>query len=107
MALFEERVDSQVRTHAMWDLSPGRSVLQRRLAGLGPQPLDIGDHTLRGQPFHHSICETPCVAAARSARPGTADTLDADEALDVHASDLYAAFVSALEAAAPLGSVNG
>ena len=106
MALFEELADAEGRVHAMWGLLPGRTVMQRRLAGLGPQQLDLGGALLRGHTFHYSTCQTPLAPHARSARPGSAPAPDAGEALyvqgNVRASYFHAWFPSSPEAVAQL-----
>lgn len=107
MALFDEIAvpgdGNEAAVHALWGLLPGRVTLQKRLAGLGPQALALGAHTLRGHTFHYSRCETPLVPAAHSRRPqGTAG----GEALYVHgcvrASYFHAWFASSPEATARL-----
>ena len=106
MALFDEVVDADGTVHAMWGLLPGRTTMQRRLAGLGPQQIAIGDHSLRGHTFHYSTCQTPLLPQARTARPGQSPTADAGEALyvqgSVRASYFHAWFASAPEAVAQL-----
>jgi len=104
MALFEElatRDDAESRdVHRLWGVLPGRAVMQKRLAGLGPQQLDLGAHALRGHTFHYSRCETPLAPAARTV--GTRG----GEALYVHgpvrASYFHAWFASSPEATARL-----
>ena len=106
MALFDELADADGAVHAMWGLLPGRSTMQRRLAGLGPQHLAIGNHSLRGHTFHYSTSQSPLVPQARSARPGQAPAADAGEALyvqgSVRASYFHAWFASAPDAVAQL-----
>ncbi|WP_440589400.1 cobyrinate a,c-diamide synthase [Pseudacidovorax intermedius] len=106
MALFDELVDKAGTAHRLWGLLPGRTVMQARLAGLGPQWLAVEDGTLRGHTFHYSRCETALPAAARSARPGAAPQPDAGEALygqgPVRASYFHAWFPSEPAAAARL-----
>jgi len=114
MALFEELVDAEGRAHPMWGLLPGRTAMQRRLAGLGMQQLALGEHHLRGHTFHYSTCDTPLAPQARGTRPGTGD---AGEALyargSVRASYFHAWFASSPEAvaglfgAAPVQVVHG
>lgn len=106
MALFDALEGADGAVHAMWGLLPGRTVMQRRLAGLGPQQLVVGTQTLRGHTFHYSTARTPIVPQARSARPGQTPTPDAGEALyrhgSVRASYFHAWFASAPEAVAQL-----
>ena len=46
--------------------------MQKRLAALGPQQLDLSAGSLRGHTFHWSLTETPLQAVARTVRPGAA-----------------------------------
>lgn len=67
MVLAEQLVDAQGVSHPMWGLLPGRAVLGRRLAALGPHRWavpGIDAPPLRGHSFHWSSFETP-------ARPAT------------------------------------
>ena len=130
MLLFDELVDKVGTTHAMWGLLPGRVVMQKRLAALGPQQLDLpgvrckefpgtGLGSLRGHTFHWSLTETPLQPVARTVRPGAAAQPVASgpdgEALYAHgpvrASYFHAWFPSAPAAVAallrpePLGAV--
>jgi cobyrinic acid a,c-diamide synthase len=115
MALFDElamqdgaRGGAQV--HRMWGLLPGRVAMQKRLAGLGPQQLTLGGHTLRGHTFHYSLCDTPLAPVAHTARPGLTQAVGAraGEALyvqgAVRASYFHAWFASSPEATARLFS---
>ncbi|MDB5966612.1 MAG: cobyrinate a,c-diamide synthase [Polaromonas sp.] len=71
MALFDTLVTADGSEHAMWGLLPGRVTLQKRLAALGPQQLEVGGGVLRGHAFHYSTCITPLAPAARTqAAPG-------------------------------------
>lgn len=69
MALFETLVDKDGQSHAMWGLLPGRVVMQKRLAALGPQQLRVDGQQLRGHTFHYSLSETPVPVYARTTRP--------------------------------------
>lgn len=104
MSLFEQLETADGASHALWGLLPGRVAMHKRLAGLGPQQLKLGAHTLRGHTFHYSSCETPLVPAAFTGRPG-ADAR-AGEAFYVHgpvrASYFHAWFASSPEATARL-----
>jgi cobyrinic acid a,c-diamide synthase len=108
MALFDELATHGDGVHRLWGLLPGRVTMQKRLAGLGPQQLQLGSHTLRGHTFHYSSCETPLVPAAHTGRPGTTQAVGArgGEALYVHgpvrASYFHAWFASSPEATARL-----
>ena len=71
MALFDDITDSAGVSHPMWGVLPGRVTLQKRLAALGPQQLEVAGGTLRGHTFHYSTCATKLLASARSqAAPG-------------------------------------
>lgn len=62
MVLAEQLVDAQGVSHAMWGLLPGRAVLGRRLAALGPHRWavpGVDAPSLRGHSFHWSSFETP------------------------------------------------
>jgi cobyrinic acid a,c-diamide synthase len=55
----------------MWGVLPGSVTLQKRLAALGPQQLEVGGGVLRGHAFHYSTCDTTLPAVARAqAAPG-------------------------------------
>jgi cobyrinic acid a,c-diamide synthase len=66
MVLAEQLVDAQGTAHAMWALLPGRAVLGRRLAALGPHQWAVSGEgvdgmpapPLRGHSFHWSRFET-------------------------------------------------
>jgi cobyrinic acid a,c-diamide synthase len=66
MVLAEQLVDAHGTAHAMWGLLPGRAVLGRRLAALGPHQWAVSDDgvdgmpapPLRGHSFHWSRFET-------------------------------------------------
>ncbi|MGV8805720.1 MAG: cobyrinate a,c-diamide synthase [Polaromonas sp.] len=106
MALFEEIIDTEGASHAMWGVLPGRVTMQKRLAALGPQQLALAGGTLRGHTFHYSTCATDLPAAARTqAAPGR--TLRGEgEALyalgAIQASYFHAWFASSPDAAASL-----
>lgn len=106
MALFDELQDADGQVHAMWGLLPGRTAMQRRLAGLGPQQLELGGQILRGHTFHYSLCHTALAPQTRTARPGQAPAADAGEALyvrgSVRASYFHAWFASSPAATAYL-----
>ena len=71
MALFDEIIDTDGVSQPMWGVLPGRVTMQKRLAALGPQQLDLPGGTLRGHTFHYSTCATPLPAARRTqAAPG-------------------------------------
>lgn len=106
MALFDELQTIDGASHAMWGVLPGSVTLQKRLAALGPQQLDVTGGTLRGHTFHYSTCTTPLQPAARTeAAPGR-KLRGEGEALyvagSVRASYFHAWFASNPAAAAQL-----
>ena len=71
MALFDELITADGATWAMWGVLPGRVTLQKRLAALGPQQLEVPGGVLRGHAFHYSTCATELPALAHTeAAPG-------------------------------------
>lgn len=109
MALFDEIIDTNGVSQPMWGVLPGSVTMQKRLAALGPQQMDMPGGTLRGHTFHYSTCATPLPAARRTqAAPGR--TLRGEgEALyvsgptgEVKASYFHAWFASSPAAAARL-----
>jgi cobyrinic acid a,c-diamide synthase len=106
MALFDELETADGAVFPMFGLLPGRTVMQKRLAALGPQQLALPSGTLRGHTFHYSLAHSPAPVSARTARPDTAPAPDAGEAVyrlgAVRASYFHAWFASAPEAAASL-----
>ncbi len=71
MALFDEIIDTDGVSQPMWGVLPGRVTMQKRLAALGPQQLEMPGGTLRGHTFHYSTCATSLAAARRTqAAPG-------------------------------------
>ena len=106
MALFESITLQDGRRLPLWGLLPGDVTMQRRLAALGPQQLDVDGHVLRGHTFHYSTCDTTAAVRARTVRPGAAEGAPAGEALyrhgSVHASYFHAWFASSPRATALL-----
>lgn len=106
MALFDAIVDQEGETHPMWGLLPGTVTMQKRLAGLGPQQLELAAGTLRGHTFHYSTASTEVAECARTARPGMRPVPGVGEAVyrlgSVRASYFHAWFPSSPEAAASL-----
>ena len=68
MVLFDQLTDGAGVAHGLWGLLPGSVALQKRLAALGPQGLQIGPAQLRGHTFHYSTCDTPLQPALRTTR---------------------------------------
>jgi cobyrinic acid a,c-diamide synthase len=71
MALFDSLTTSAGDSYPMWGVLPGSVTLQKRLAALGPQQLEVDGGVLRGHAFHYSTCNTELPAVARTqAAPG-------------------------------------
>jgi cobyrinic acid a,c-diamide synthase len=106
MALLDALVTVDGQKHAQWALLPGVVRMHERLAALGPQQLTLKSGTLRGHTFHFSTTDTTMPAATHTARPDSAVSADAGEALwqqgSVRASYFHAWFPSAPTAAAEL-----
>lgn len=110
MALFDTLIDMAGRAHRMWGILPGAVALQKRLAALGPQQLDLPGgapgEVLRGHTFHYSTCDTALPAVARTQAPPGRKLRGQGEALYAHgpvrASYFHAWFASAPQAAARL-----
>lgn len=106
MALFDKLTGVDGESQPMWGILPGSVTMQKRLAALGPQQLEVAGGVLRGHTFHYSTCATPLQAASRTrAAPGR--TLRGEgEALyisgSVKASYFHAWFASSPAAAARL-----
>ena len=71
MALFDQLTTADGKSYPMWGVLPGSVTLQKRLAALGSQQLDVNGHVLRGHAFHYSTCATELPVRARTqAAPG-------------------------------------
>lgn len=66
MALFEQLTTADGSRYPMWGVLPGSVAMQKRLAALGPQELDVAGGSLRGHTFHYSTCTSPLPAAGRT-----------------------------------------
>ena len=66
MSLFDEVVDKTGVAHRFGGLLPGRSVMQKRLAALGTQFVDLPEGALSGHTFHYSKSESPLAPLARA-----------------------------------------
>ncbi|MDP3137722.1 MAG: cobyrinate a,c-diamide synthase, partial [Burkholderiaceae bacterium] len=66
MSLFEQVTDKAGETHAFAGLLPGISVMQKRLAALGMQFVDLPEGRLQGHTFHYSKSETPLAPMIRA-----------------------------------------
>ena len=106
MALFDAIIDTEGQSHPMLGLLPGCVTMQKRLAVLGPQQLDLPAGTLRGHTFHYSTAATDIHEVARTARPGQPPAPGKGEAVyglgSVRASYFHPWFASSPEAAASL-----
>ena len=69
MTLFETLVDGDGHDHALAGLLPGQVIMQKRLAGLGLQEVDLPEGRLRGHTFHYSRSETPLAPLCTSVHP--------------------------------------
>lgn len=66
MSLFDEVVDKAGVAHRFGGLLPGRSVMQKRLAALGTQFVDLPEGALSGHTFHYSKSESPLIPLTRA-----------------------------------------
>jgi cobyrinic acid a,c-diamide synthase len=109
MALFDTLTIADGSIHPMWGVLPGSVTMQKRLAALGPQQLELEAGVLRGHTFHYSTCSTSLQAATRT-RPAPGRKLRGEgEALylagpngSVRASYFHAWFASSPSATASL-----
>lgn len=69
MSLFERVVDKAGDAHAFAGLLPGAAVMQKRLAALGLQVVELPEGRLSGHTFHYSRSETPLPPLALAATP--------------------------------------
>lgn len=86
MALCEAITLADGSRHPAWGLLPGEVRMQRRLAALGPQQLDLDGQVLRGHTFHYSTLDSEAAVWARTARPDEAPAPGAGEAVYRHGS---------------------
>ncbi|RTL33020.1 MAG: cobyrinate a,c-diamide synthase [Burkholderiales bacterium] len=77
LALLDELVDADGKTHRMAGLMPGTARLQPRLAALGLQAIDWPEGPLRGHSYHYSSLETPLAPAAIATNPNGGSTAEA------------------------------
>jgi cobyrinic acid a,c-diamide synthase len=68
MALAERMTDTDGASWPMAGLLPGRVVMQKQLAALGPQGWNTPQGELRGHAFHYSRFDTPLSPLAHAAR---------------------------------------
>ncbi|RTL47425.1 MAG: cobyrinate a,c-diamide synthase [Rhodocyclaceae bacterium] len=69
LSLFEKVTDKEGRTHRFGGLLPGRAMMQKRLAALGMQVVDLPEGHLSGHTFHYSKSDTPLLPLVRARRP--------------------------------------
>ncbi|MDB5930454.1 MAG: hypothetical protein JWR60_2161 [Polaromonas sp.] len=109
MALFDQLTGADGRTWPMWGVLPGAVTMQKRLAALGPQQLEVAGGVLRGHTFHYSTCATPLQPVTRTQAASGRTLRGEGEALYasgpaglVRASYFHAWFASCPPAAARL-----
>lgn len=110
MPLFDQIISSDGHAVATWGLLPGKVVMQKRLAALGPQQLPLPAGALRGHTFHYSRCETP-LEPVRHTESVRGDSRGVGEAVyrvgAVQASYFHAWFPSSPAATASLFLTGG
>ena len=108
MALFDELTALDGVTWPMWGVLPGKVTLQKRLAALGPQQLDIAGQVLRGHTFHYSTCATTMPAATRTQAAPRSKLRGEGEALYVSGStkSVRASYFHAWFASNPLAAAH-
>ena len=77
MSLFETLVTSDGAMHAGFGLLEGAALMQKKLAALGLQSVDLPEGTLRGHSFHYSRSETPLTPIATGSNPNGGPTTEA------------------------------
>lgn len=68
MSLFDTLVDLAGHCHAVGGLLPGQVTMQKRLAALGLQAVDLPEGRLRGHTFHYSQAATQMAVLAQASR---------------------------------------
>ena len=75
MALFDNLVDKEGQTHRMAGLLPGTVTMQKRLAAIGHQAVELptregmAGQTVRGHTFHYSTTNTPLAPLLHARSP--------------------------------------
>ena len=104
MVLFDELTEINSRTF-MWCVLPGTVTLQKRLAALGLQPLELDRHMPCGHNFHNLTCVTT-LAVIKRTQPASGRKLRAvGEALYVSRS-VKASYFHACSASDPLAAAG-
>lgn len=75
--LLDELTDIDGQRHAMAGVLPGAAAMQKRLAALGLQAVDLPEGELRGHSFHYSSLSTPVPAIATGRNPNGGGTAEA------------------------------
>jgi len=76
--LLDTLVTADGTRHPMAGVLPGEAVMQRRLAAIGLQAVDLPEGAVRGHTFHYSTLSTPLQPLARATSPtgrGTAEAV--------------------------------
>lgn len=68
MSLFETMTDKEGREFTLAGLLPGAVVMQKKLAGLGMQQVELPEGILKGHAFHYSKTQTELVPLTTSSR---------------------------------------
>lgn len=113
MALFDQLTTADGTSFPMWGVLPGNVTLQKRLAALGPQQLELPGGVLRGHAFHYSTVVTSLTPVSRTTAAPGKKLRGEGEALyvygpsgAVHASYFHAWFASNPAAAVALFARN-
>ncbi|MDP5239163.1 cobyrinate a,c-diamide synthase [Uliginosibacterium sp. 31-16] len=77
MSLFETLVTADGAMHAGFGLLEGAALMQKKLAALGLQAVDLPEGSLRGHSFHYSRSETPLTPIATGTNPNGGPTTEA------------------------------
>ncbi|MET7015907.1 cobyrinate a,c-diamide synthase [Uliginosibacterium flavum] len=77
MSLFETLVTADGAMHAGFGLLEGAALMQKKLAALGLQAIELPEGSLRGHSFHYSRSETPLTPIATGTNPNGGPTTEA------------------------------
>lgn len=75
--LLDRLVGTDGTCHSMAGVLPGEAVMQRRLAAIGLQAVDLPEGRVRGHTFHYSTLTTPLEPLARATSPSGRGTAEA------------------------------